>query len=111
MTIVNSLSGTKTIAYFNRFGVVPTFVKITNEGTQVSDIYPVDALTNESYYSILTFTATFVLDTFYMMEILGDEDEVVFRDKVFCTNSPSDYSINANEYKEHSTTNEYIIYE
>jgi hypothetical protein len=38
--------------------------------------------------------------------------DVVYRDRIFCTNqSVETYSINNNEYKEHTSTNEFIVYE
>lgn len=114
MTIISPNNETKAIAYFNRSGVSPFFVKITNETTQVSDTFLVESFEVVSYYNTLEFTPSsgfFQADNFYMFKILGENDEVIFKDKIFCAENPNSYSINRNQYTEHSTTNEYIVYE
>jgi len=48
---------------------------------------------------------------YYTLTILNGTD-VVYRDKLFCTNQDiADYTINKNTYVQHTTTNEYKIFE
>jgi hypothetical protein len=48
---------------------------------------------------------------YYMLTILNGTD-VVYRDKVFCTNQTIEsYSINKDEYTQHTTNNDYKIFE
>ena len=113
MTIVNSTDLTKTINYFNRLGTDPLTVSIVNEATNVTTVFDVDSFTSLSYYDAFTFTASenyFLQDNFYFFKLLDVNNDIIFQDKLFCTNQ-TDYSINKDEYKEHTTTNEYKIYE
>ena len=48
---------------------------------------------------------------YYTLTIL-DGTDVVYRDKVFCTNQIiANYTINKDQYTQHPTTNEYVIFE
>jgi hypothetical protein len=43
---------------------------------------------------------------------IKDGTNIVYRDKIFCTNQNLEtYSINKDAYVQHTTTNEYKIYE
>ena len=47
-----------------------------------------------------------------VLESLDYEAEKVYRDKIFCTNQTiADYTINKDQYIQHTTNNEYTIYE
>ena len=112
MTIVNSTDLIKNINYFNRLGNDPLTVSIVNESTNVATVFDVDSFASQSYYDTLTFTTSedyFLQDNFYFFKVLDAENNIIFQDKLFCTNQ-NDYSINENKYKEHTTTNEYKIY-
>lgn len=70
---------------------------LCNETTNVETEYSITC-TQESYY--LTFSKVLVLEEghFYTMTIKQD-DELIFRDKVFCTNQTiGTYSVNKDEY-------------
>ena len=63
------------------------------------------------YY--LTTTSIFDLkeNTFYNLTIKNN-NSIVYRDKVFCTNQNSDtYTVNQNQYVSNVTDNEFKIYE
>jgi hypothetical protein len=48
----------------------------------------------------------------YYTLTIKDGTNIVYRDKIFCTNQALEtYSINKDEYVEHVTTNEYKIFE
>ena len=65
--------------------------------------------TVSTYYLSVTETLTLVEGRFYTLKVLNGSD-VVYKDKIFCTNQTvSDYSINNGEYTENTTSSEYVI--
>lgn len=83
---------------------------ITNETTN-TEAYndTTTSFTAVDYYYQFTDTFTLVEDTTYNLEI-KDSSDVVFKDKIFCTNqAASSYSVNNNVYTEHSEENEFIV--
>lgn len=78
----------------------------TNELQTISASFSLD-----KYY--LTTTTVFDLkqDTFYNLTIKNGA-EVVYKDRVFCTNQNIvNYTVNKDEYVAHATNNDFIIYE
>ena len=78
----------------------------TNELQTISASFALD-----KYY--LTTTTVFDLkqDTFYNLTIKNG-NEVVYKDRVFCTNQNIvNYTVNKDEYVAHATNNDFIIYE
>ena len=50
-------------------------------------------------------------NTFYNLSIKNNND-IVYKDKVFCTNQEtSTYTVNQNQYVANTTNNEFVIYE
>ena len=65
--------------------------------------------TVDTYYLSITETLTLVEGRFYTLTVLNGLD-VVYKDKIFCTNqATADYSINNGEYVQNTTNNDYII--
>ena len=84
-------------------------VKIVNESTN-AEVYNSDVTSfNENlYYYQHSDTFSLKEDTYYLLTITSSE--VVFKDKIFCTNQTvSSYSVNESEYTPHSTDNEFIF--
>lgn len=85
-------------------------VKITNESTN-SDVYNQDvtSFTENLYYYQHADTFSLKENTFYLLTITATD--VVFKDKIFCTNqTATSYSVNDSEYTIHETdTNEFIF--
>lgn len=83
-------------------------------------------LTNETTNEVQTIVAEFykndyflqcstIFDlkqnNFYILEVKYNTD-VIYKDKIFCTNQNTNvFSVNADKYVSHATTNEYIVYE
>ena len=85
-------------------------IKINNETTN-KEAYSSTATTFTSvdYYYQHSDTFTLVEDTFYTLEI-KEGDNVIFRDKIYCTNqSVSTFSINNNQYTVNTENNEFIV--
>jgi hypothetical protein len=83
-------------------------------------------LRDETTNEIQTISATFTLDSYYLSTskifdlkentfynlTIKNGVEVVYKDKVFCTNQVlKDYTVNKDEYVAYATNNDFIIYE
>jgi hypothetical protein len=85
-----------------------TSLVLRNESTNVSTTYSITTSTS-SYYSTFSKILALKEDHFYEMTIF-DGDDLVYRDKVFCTNQTiGTYSVNNNEYVK--STQNIIFYE
>ena len=69
----------------------------TNEATRVDTELTVFTETINSNYITLGFDNTFEESAFYVLKVLDANDNVLYYDKVFCTDL-EDYTINNNVY-------------
>lgn len=91
-------------------------------------VYEADSMTftHEETGEVLSYNITPTVTTYYLSvtKIVAlkeghfykftvyDGTDVVYKDKVFCTNQTIEaFSINNNEYTQHSSDNDFIIYE
>lgn len=80
--------------------------EMTNESTTISSDFYVDG-----YYLYTTATFDLKEGNFYTLSIL-DNTDVVYKDKIFCTNQIiAYYTINNGEYIANATNNDFIVYE
>jgi hypothetical protein len=101
---------------------IPQVLKFIPRNYGADTIVLRDETTNE----IQTISATFTLDSYYLSTskifdlkentfynlTIKNGVEVVYKDKVFCTNQVlKDYTVNKDEYVAHATNNDFIIYE
>jgi hypothetical protein len=97
------------------FNIIPRYytadsMVITNETSGVDVTYAITP-TQTDYYLTISKIVTLVEGNFYTLEVLNGTD-VVYKDKIFCTNQVvGSYTINNDEYTEHPTDNDYIVYE
>jgi len=85
-------------------------VTIVNEQTN-TEVYnqDVDTITENLYYNRLNAIFGVKQDNFYMVTVKSGGD-VIFKDKVFCTNQAiTDFTVNDSQYTEQNTTNEFIF--
>tara|TARA_R100001377_G_scaffold4680_1_gene2668 strand:+ start:12707 stop:13069 length:363 start_codon:yes stop_codon:yes gene_type:complete len=95
-------------------------IKITDEDENISyiiaDLTKI-SVTNDRYYIIVNAefplnsfsNSIFIEGRFYTIEFYY-LDEAIYKDMAFCTSQNAyDYSINKDQYKEHESTNEYIV--
>lgn len=85
-------------------------VTIVNEQTN-TEVYNQDvtSITENLYYNRLNAIFNVKQDNFYMVTVKAGSD-VVFKDKIFCTNQTiSDFTVNDNQYTQQDTTNEFIF--
>ena len=79
----------------------------TNDTTEVEIL---DSVVGE-YYHTIEAIFDLVENHFYML-VLKNGSDIVFKDKVFCTNQPIvSFSVNNGQYTSSTTTNDFIIYE
>ena len=78
----------------------------TNIETEIDAIFSIDK------YFVTTSVIFPIKESKYYTLTIKNNDRVVYRDKIFCTNQTFErYSINKDAYVEHVTINEYKIFE
>ena len=78
----------------------------TNIETEIEATFSIDK------YFVTTSVIFPIKENKYYTLTIKDGTNIVYRDKIFCTNQNLEtYSINKDAYVEHTTTNEYKIYE
>ena len=78
----------------------------TNIETEIECVFLIDK------YFVSTSIVFPIKENKYYTLTIKDGTNIVYRDKIFCTNQTKEtYSINKDQYVEHTTTNEYKIYE
>lgn len=109
MIILKELGTDQTFKIIPRVYAADTLV-LTNETTGESTSYAI-TITQTDYYAVITKTVALKEGNFYRMTVKNGSD-IVYRDKVFCTNQTiSTYSVNNGEFTTYTTDNDYIIYE
>jgi hypothetical protein len=73
-------------------------LQIRNESTEeIQTITP--SFTIDKYYTTCTITFTLKQNHFYNLKVIGANDEIIYLDKIFCTNQNTDsYTINKDTY-------------
>lgn len=112
MTILQESASSQTINFIPReFTSGNSYnVKIVNETTG-AEVYNEDTtgIAENLYYCQHSDTFDLKQDVTYILTITGSD--VVFKDKIFCTNQTvTSYSVNNNVYTTHSSDNEFITF-
>ena len=75
-------------------------------------------LTTSHYYGVgdyvntIQHTFSLVEGHFYTLELKNSSNDIIYKDRIFCTAQPLvTFSVNNNQYVSNSTTNEFIVYE
>jgi len=114
MIILQDSDSSQTISFIPReySGSTTYSVDIFSE-TENKSVYSQDHTGDFSlvkYYRQLSAIFDLKQDNFYTIEITDPSSNVIFRDKIFCTNQQVlDYSVNNNNYTTHSSNNEFIV--
>lgn len=99
MIVLKEIGTAQTIRFIPTRKNSGTSMVLRNESTKVSTTYSITT-TATSYYSTFTKILDLKQGHFYEMTIL-DGTDLVYRDKVFCTNQTIEtYSVNKDEYVE-----------
>jgi hypothetical protein len=115
MVILKDINANQTIHFITKALPWDTF-QITDE--QTKEVYTIEnfTFTIGDYTTALTknFNGIIKQNRSYTMELSRySNGKVVFRDKIFCTNQSSleSYRVTAGKFTEHTTNNDFIIYE
>jgi len=109
MIILKEQNTAQTFSFIPR-ELKATTIVLRNETTGTETNIAADFFLSDYY---LTTTTIFSLkeNTFYNLTIKNNND-IVYKDKVFCTNQSSDtYTVNQNQYVANATDNEFKVYE
>lgn len=84
---------------------------LTDDQTNVEVEVTISSNTIGDYINTITATFDLTQGHFYNL-VVKDGSDVVYKDKVFCTNQPIvSFSVNNGQYTSNSTTNDFIVYE
>jgi len=137
MIILKEQIQAQTIKFIPRFYSADILI-LRNETTNVSTTYN-PTFTTDGYYLKCNLVLDLKENTFYNLTVLNsalpfttdnniikvdsdiltadmttfsDENSLIYRDKIFCTNqNKDDYTVNQNQYVANVTINEFKIYE
>lgn len=112
MTILQSSTDSQTINFIPREYTEGTTYTITiKDETTNKEVFSstTTTFTALDYYFQYSSVFTLVENTMYMLEI-KDGTNVIFKDKIFCTNqNVTTYSVNDNEYIKNTIANDFIV--
>jgi hypothetical protein len=109
MLVLREQATSQTFKIIPRLFVADSMI-ITDEITKDSITYAI-TITQLDYYAVISKIITLVEGHTYTLTVL-DGANVVYKDKIFCTNqSATTYTINNGEYVQNTTDNEFIVYE
>lgn len=97
----------------NTFNVM----ELTDE--QTNEVFPISIVSTTTGNYVNTITAQFNVVNIelieghtYTLELKDMLNNIIFKDKVFCTAQPIvTFSVNNNQYVSNTTTNDFIVYE
>jgi hypothetical protein len=100
----------QTFALIPRNGDFNT-VEITDDQTNETTVVSEWTFTEGEYYSTLLVEVALIENHFYNL-VLKDGTNIVYRDRIFCTDQPIvTFSVNNGQYTSNATTNTFIVYE
>ena len=110
MIILQEVGTAQSFSFIPRQDTYST-LQITDEQTGVTTNVTITTNVIGQYYN--TITATFSLkENYYYTLTLKQNTDVVFKDKVFCTNqSIPTFSVNNGQYIVNTSNNDFILYE
>ena len=114
MIILQDTDSSRTISFIPRsYSSTETYTVNVKSETENKLVYTQDHTGDFSlvkYYRQLSAIFDLKQDNFYTIEIKDSSNNIIYRDKIFCTNQTIlDYSVNNGNYVTHSSNNEFII--
>ena len=101
------------------FSIIPTrevvgvvSLEFTNETTKEVYLRTATSLIQTDLLEFNVANLNFLIqDNFYNLKVTND-NEVIYKDRIFCTDQPIvSFSVNNGQYVSSSTANEFIVYE
>ena len=116
MKVLSTGTGTKVLKIIPREYVTTGTLTIRDDQTNSSVDYSVIPTTERNHLVISNnYTTALVNDHFYNLTLKNSSNDVIYRDKIFCTDQTTDkggYTINENEYTTDTTfDNDFLILE
>lgn len=110
MIILQNTTDTQTFSFIAKSKDYDSmFVKDESTGVEVQ--VSIDSNVQGDYIDTITGTFTLIEGRYYMLS-LKNGSNVLYLDKVFCTNQAvQTYSVNNDTYISNASNNEYIVYE
>lgn len=112
MTILTQTISSQLVNFIPRSDEYNVYELIDEQTNETVTITPIDVYVGE-YYHTLEAEFNLVENHFYILNIINsDTSEIVFKDRIFCTNQNIvTFSVNNGQYTSTSSNNDFIIYE
>lgn len=108
MIVLTTSTSPQTFDFIPRTGGYNTMI-LTDEMESKSTTIAISSSVAGAYKHSITATFALVEGRSYML-VLKNGSSVVYRDKVYCTDSPlQNFSVNYNQYTENVSNNEFIV--
>lgn len=96
----------------NAVNELPVTMIITDEQTNTPVSTQAHFLGFGDYVNSISHTFSLIEGHFYTLELKNPNNEIIYKDRIFCTAQPLvTFSVNNNQYVSNSTTNTFIVYE
>ena len=96
----------------NEVNVQPATMVITDEQTNTPISIQSFGQSQGDYVNLISHTFNLIEGHFYTLELQNPSNDIIYKDKIFCTAQPLvTFSVNNNQYVSNSTTNDFIVYE
>lgn len=90
----------------------PATMIITDEQTNTSVSTQSFTQSQGDYVYLIQHIFSLIEGHFYTLELKNSSNEIIYKDRIFCTAQPLvTFSVNNNQYVSNSTTNDFIVYE
>jgi hypothetical protein len=101
------------IKFVRRYNGVINTLQIRNQATDTIFNVSNFSISAVSWYEQIQLqTPNLVEDNTYLITLFGINNAIIYQCIAFCTSQPiSSFSVNTGKYLQHSTNNEFIIYE
>jgi len=110
MIILQETASAQSFSFIPRSSAYNT-LQITDEQTGVTTNVTITSSVTGSYYDSITATFSLEENHFYTLTLKQNTD-IVYKDKIFCTNqSIPTFSVNNGQYVVNTSNNDFILYE
>ena len=110
MIILQETASAQSFSFIPRSSAYNT-LQITDEQTGVTTNVTITSSVTGSYYDTITATFSLKQNHFYTLTLKQNTD-IVYKDKIFCTNQTiPTFSVNNGQYVVNTSNNDFILYE
>ena len=110
MIILQETASAQSFSFIPRSSAYNT-LQITDEQTGITTNVTITSSVTGSYYDTITATFSLKQNHFYTLTLKQNTD-IVYKDKIFCTNQAiPTFSVNNGQYIVNTSNNDFILYE